>query len=68
MNIPLITVVLEAGLEPAQLQQPKDFKSFVSTIPPFEQPVNVCKDNFFIFIVQIFFHSPTSLPRYATAD
>ncbi len=30
--------VLEAGLEPAQPQWPKDFKSFVSTIPPFEQP------------------------------
>ena len=29
--------VLEAGLEPAQPQWPKDFKSFVSTIPPFEQ-------------------------------
>lgn len=27
--------VLEAGLEPAQPQWPKDFKSFVSTIPPF---------------------------------
>ena len=30
-------LVLEAGLEPAQPQWPKDFKSFVSTIPPFEQ-------------------------------
>ncbi len=30
--------VLEAGLEPAQPQWPKDFKSFVSTIPPFERP------------------------------
>ena len=30
--------VLEAGLEPAQTQWPKDFKSFVSTIPPFEHP------------------------------
>ena len=30
--------VLEAGLEPAQPQWPKDFKSFVSTIPPFEHP------------------------------
>ena len=29
-------LVLEAGLEPAQPQWPKDFKSFVSTIPPFE--------------------------------
>ena len=28
--------VLEAGLEPAQPLWPKDFKSFVSTIPPFE--------------------------------
>ncbi|MEG1540188.1 MAG: hypothetical protein RR383_09620, partial [Muribaculaceae bacterium] len=26
-----------AGLEPAQPQWPKDFKSFVSTIPPSEQ-------------------------------
>ena len=26
--------VPEAGLEPAQPQWPKDFKSFVSTIPP----------------------------------
>ena len=31
-------IVLEAGLEPAQPQWPKDFKSFVSTIPPFELP------------------------------
>ena len=31
--------VLEAGLEPAQPQWPKDFKSFVSTIPPFEHPI-----------------------------
>ena len=31
--------VLEAVLEPAQPQWPKDFKSFVSTIPPFEHPV-----------------------------
>ena len=31
--------VLEAGLEPAQPQWPKDFKSFVSTIPPFEHPM-----------------------------
>ena len=29
--------VLGAGLEPAQPQWPKDFKSFVSTIPPSEQ-------------------------------
>ena len=29
-------VVLGAGLEPAQPQWPKDFKSFVSTIPPSE--------------------------------
>ncbi len=28
--------VLEAGLEPAQPQWPRDFKSLVSTIPPFE--------------------------------
>ena len=28
--------VLEAGREPAQPQWPKDCKSFVSTIPPFE--------------------------------
>ena len=33
------TLVLEAGLEPAQPQWPKDFKSFVSTIPPFEHPI-----------------------------
>ena len=31
--------VLEAGLEPAQPQWSRDFKSLVSTIPPFEQPV-----------------------------
>ena len=30
--------VLEAGLEPAQPRWPRDFKSLVSTIPPFEQP------------------------------
>ena len=30
--------VLEAGLEPAQPQWPRDFKSLVSTIPPFERP------------------------------
>ena len=30
--------VLEAGLEPAQPQWPRDFKSLVSTIPPFELP------------------------------
>ena len=32
-----VTLVLEAGLEPAQPQWPRDFKSLVSTIPPFEQ-------------------------------
>ncbi len=31
-------LVLEAGLEPAQPQWPRDFKSLVSTIPPFERP------------------------------
>lgn len=30
--------VLEGGLEPPQPLWPKDFKSFVSTIPPFEHP------------------------------
>lgn len=30
--------VLEAGLEPARPLWPKDFKSFVSTIPPFDRP------------------------------
>ena len=29
--------VPEVGLEPTQPQWPKDFKSFVSTIPPFGQ-------------------------------
>ena len=29
--------MLEAGLEPARPLWPKDFKSFVSTIPPFER-------------------------------
>ena len=29
--------MLEAGLEPAQPQWPRDFKSLVSTIPPFER-------------------------------
>ena len=33
----VIGFVLGAGLEPAQPQWPKDFKSFVSTIPPSEQ-------------------------------
>ena len=33
----MLLLVLEAGLEPAQPQWPKDFKSFVSTIPPFER-------------------------------
>ena len=33
--------VLEAGLEPAQPQWPRDFKSLVSTIPPFERCVEV---------------------------
>ena len=36
-----IYFVLGAGLEPAQPQWPKDFKSFVSTIPPSEQ-LSVC--------------------------
>ncbi len=31
----LFIVVAEMGLEPTQPQWPKDFKSFVSTIPPF---------------------------------
>ena len=43
---PLLTkaasFVLEAGLEPAQPQWPRDFKSLVSTIPPFEQHDSVC--------------------------
>lgn len=33
----LFIVVAEVGLEPTQPQWPKDFKSFVSTIPPFER-------------------------------
>ncbi len=33
-----LRLVLEAGLEPAQPQWPRDFKSLVSTIPPFEHP------------------------------
>ena len=33
-----LSLVLEAGLEPAQPRWPRDFKSLVSTIPPFEQP------------------------------
>ena len=37
--------VLEAGLEPAQPQWPKDFKSFVSTIPPFEHPFKERAEN-----------------------
>ena len=34
---PILTqpLVAEVGLEPTQPQWPKDFKSFVSTIPPF---------------------------------
>ena len=39
------TLVLEAGLEPAQPQWPKDFKSFVSTIPPFEHPFKERAEN-----------------------
>ena len=39
------TCVLEAGLEPAQPQWPKDFKSFVSTIPPFEHPFKERAEN-----------------------
>ena len=31
--------VAEVGLEPTQPQWPKDFKSFVSTIPPFGHSV-----------------------------
>jgi hypothetical protein len=31
-----VKIVLEAGLEPAQPLWPRDFKSLVSTIPPFE--------------------------------
>ena len=38
-------LVLEAGLEPAQPQWPKDFKSFVSTIPPFEHPFKERAEN-----------------------
>ena len=34
-----LSLVLEAGLEPAQPRWPRDFKSLVSTIPPFEQPL-----------------------------
>mgnify|MGYP000773311245 CR=1 FL=1 len=34
-----------AGLEPAQPQWPKDFKSFVSTIPPFEHPFKERAEN-----------------------
>ena len=35
-NIKKSPCVLEGGLEPPQPRWPKDFKSFVSTIPPFE--------------------------------
>ena len=38
-------LVLEAGLEPAQPQWPRDFKSLVSTIPPFEHGHYGCKVN-----------------------
>ena len=54
--VALVVFVLEAGLEPAQPQWPKDFKSFVSTIPPFEQPVSDRKDKVFLFILQIFYN------------
>ena len=32
------SLVPKAGLEPAQPLWPRDFKSLVSTIPPFRQP------------------------------
>ena len=35
--------VPEAGLEPAQPQWPRDFKSLVSTIPPFGLATLHCK-------------------------
>ena len=35
----LESFVPKAGLEPARAQCPRDFKSLVSTIPPFRQPV-----------------------------
>ena len=38
-NLQGFYLVLEAGLEPAQPQWSRDFKSLVSTIPPFEQPL-----------------------------
>ena len=38
INYLRFSFVLEAGLEPAQPRWPRDFKSLVSTIPPFEQP------------------------------
>ena len=39
--------MLEAGLEPAWPQWPKDFKSFVSTIPPFERMVRRLRTDLF---------------------
>ena len=38
--------VQEVGLEPTQPQRPRDFKSLVSTIPPF-LPVDDAKLQFF---------------------
>ena len=38
-----LTVVVEVGLEPTQPQRPKDFKSFVSTIPPFDRLLGASK-------------------------
>ena len=46
-NRPWLRLVLEVGLEPTQPQWPKDFKSFVSTIPPFERPIVTAKVTFF---------------------
>ena len=55
--------MLEAGLEPAQPQWPRDFKSLVSTIPPFEHGLGRHKGTHFfqyskllrtIFVVVLF--------------
>ena len=52
-------LVLEAGLEPAQPRWPRDFKSLVSTIPPFEQPLSFLTEKHTCFprLLQVFCNS-----------
>ena len=43
MVVKKLFFVPEAGLEPARTQCSRDFKSLVSTIPPFRQPLDGSK-------------------------